>query len=166
MRMNIIACIDEANGIGYENSLLYHITKDIAFFKEKTINNVVVMGRKTLESFPNQAPLKNRVNIVMTSKNSIDGCICVKDKRILFEKLRCFSEKEIYVIGGQQIYTELLPYCRMAYITKVFMTKTADAFFPNIDNLKNWVMKSKSEELFEDNIKYRFELYENLNIQN
>ncbi len=162
--MNAIACIDEANGIGYQNSLLYHIKKDMAFFQEKTVNNVVVMGRKTLESFPNQAPLKNRINIVMTSKKSIDGCICVKDKKSLFEVLPHFSEKEIYVIGGQQIYAELLPYCGRAYITRVCMTKQADAFFPDIGHLKNWVMKSRSEDFFEDRIQYRFERYENTDV--
>lgn len=163
--MDVIACVDNANGIGYGNSLLYHIKNDMEFFKKKTLNNVVVMGRKTLESFPNGAPLKGRVNIVMTAKSSIEGCVCVKDKNALFAQLRSFPGKEIYVIGGQQIYTELLPYCSRAYITRVDSKKTADAFFPDISKAKGWVLAEQSEDFFQGGIKYKFQLYENLNPQ-
>lgn len=163
--MNLIACVDEAGGIGRQNALLYHLQADKAFFKEKTAGNVVVMGRKTLESLPQKAPLPNRVNVVMTSQSRIEGCICAKDESELFRKLRDFSDRDIYVIGGQQIYEALLPCCRTAYITKVYMKKPADAFFPAIDHMANWVLKSRSRVFSEEGIRFCFEVYENTDVK-
>lgn len=146
--MILIACVDSKWGIGYKNELLVRIPSDQKFFRTTTTGNVCIMGRKTLESFPGQKPLKDRVNIVltksdMTSKgeeiivNSIDECL---------EEIKKYPDKDIYVIGGQSIYEQFLPYCDKAYITKVDREFCADAFFPNLDTNDEWKISVEGEE--------------------
>lgn len=146
--MILIACVDSKWGIGNKNELLVRIPSDQKFFRTTTTGNVCIMGRKTLESFPGQKPLKDRVNIVltksdMTSKgeeiivNSIDECL---------EEIKKYPDKDIYVIGGQSIYEQFLPYCDKAYITKVDREFCADAFFPNLDTNDEWKISVEGEE--------------------
>lgn len=146
--MILIACVDSKWGIGYKNELLVRIPSDQKFFRTTTTGNVCIMGRKTLESFPGQKPLKDRVNIVltksdMTSKgeeiivNSIDECL---------EEIKKYPDKDVYVIGGQSIYEQFLPYCDKAYITKVDREFCADAFFPNLDTNDEWKISVEGEE--------------------
>ncbi len=162
MKLNLIVCVDENYGIGYENQLLFNIKQDMEFFKEKTTGNVIVMGSNTLKSLPNSSPLKNRVNIVMTSKNNFEGCICCKDIDELFLTLQKYQNKEIFVIGGEQIYKMLLPYCQKAFITKVSDIKKADTFFPNIDKFPNWKIVAESPVLCQENASYRYCIYKNI----
>lgn len=159
--MNIIVCVDENFNIGIDNKLLFDIKRDMEFFKTKTLNNVVIMGRKTLESLPNSAPLKNRINIVMTSQCDFSGCICVKDIDALFNLLKDYNTNDIYVIGGEQIYKLLLPYCETAYITKVYSNKIGDSKFPNIDKLDNWELLQSSEVFNENGLEFSFNIYKN-----
>lgn len=154
--MNIIVCVDENNNIGSDNSLLFNLKKDMEFFKLKTLNNVVIMGRKTFQSLPNSKPLPNRVNIVMTKLTHIPGCICVKDLSALFATLEQFNDKDIFVIGGQQIYNLLLPYSNIAYVTRVFACKDGDTIFPDLDILPNWELTHTSEIFNENGIDFCF----------
>lgn len=162
--MNIIVCVDENYNIGNNNALLFNIKKDMEFFKDKTQNNVIIMGRKTLQSLPNSKPLKNRINIVMTSSESIEGCICVNSIDSLFDVLKQYQNKDIFVIGGEQVYSLLLPYCTKAYITKVFSSKEGDTKFPNIDLIPNWTLTNSSEVYLQGDVEYIFTMYENKNI--
>lgn len=157
--MNIIVCVDENYNIGCNNSLLFNLKKDLEFFKQITLNKVVIMGRKTFQSLPNSKPLPNRINIVMTSKTNIDGCICVKDLPTLLDTLKQFDNTEIFVIGGQQIYNLLLPYSNKAYVTKVFASKTGDTTFPNLDQLPNWNLSHTSEVFTENGVPFCFTQY-------
>lgn len=159
--MNIIVCVDENFNIGLNNKLLFSIKRDMEFFKSKTLSNVVIMGRKTLQSLPNSAPLKNRTNIIMTSNDNFDGCICVNDINALFDLLKCYKTKDIYVIGGEQIYNLLLPYCEIAYVTKVYTNKIGDSKFPNIDTIENWEMFQSSGILKEEGVEFSFNIYKN-----
>ncbi len=161
--MNIIVAVDENFGIGFENGMLYDLKGDMKFFKEKTSESVVIMGRNTLLSLPNSSPLKGRVNIVMTSKEHIEGCICCNSVEHLFVLLKDYADKKIFVIGGEAIYKTLLPYCEKAYITKIFAKTDADRFFPNIDELSNWQIAEQSEEFCENGIQYQFLIYVNIN---
>ena len=129
--MNLIVAVDEKWGIGKNNDFLFSIKEDMAYFRATTLNKVVVMGGNTLRSFPNGKPLKNRVNVVVTSKTDED-VIAVKNFDELFETLKKFEE-EIFVIGGASIYPQLLPYCERAYVTKVFADGKAEVFFDNLD---------------------------------
>lgn len=135
--MNIISAIDENNGIGKNNALLTHIPEDMKFFKEKTTNNIVVMGRKTLESFPNQKALPNRINIVISSQIlNIDNAICVRSIDEAIDVANRIG-KEIFIIGGASIYKQFIDKCDTLYITKIYKNFDADTFFPVINDTWN-----------------------------
>ena len=138
--MNAIAAVDANWAIGNKNRLLTSIPADMKFFREKTMGHVVVMGRKTLESFPNGLPLKNRVNIVLTANRSykVKDAIIVHTKEELLEELKKYDSNELYVIGGGSIYEMLIPYCDTAYITKIDHAYAADTYFPNLDQMDDW----------------------------
>ena len=102
--MNIIVAVDKNWAIGCNNKLLVSIPSDMKFFRETTTGNVVVMGRKTLESFPNGMPLKNRTNIVLTGNRDyqVKGAIVVHSMEELLEELKKYNSEQIYVIGGDR----------------------------------------------------------------
>lgn len=160
--MNLIAAVDANWAIGYNNKLLVSIPDDMKLFRNTTQGHVVVMGRKTLESFPNGKPLKNRVNIVLTSDKSyeVDGAIIVHNLDELDAELAKYDSDEIYVIGGESIYTQLLDRCNRAYITKIDYEYQADAHFPNLDEKPEWHMVSESEEQTYFDIIYAYTIYE------
>ena len=120
------------------------------------------MGRKTLESFPGKKPLKNRVNIVLTSDNSYqaDGAVIVHDMDELHEELKKYDSQDIYVIGGESIYRQLLDECDVAHITKIDFSYEADAWFPNLDEKEEWVVTADSEEQTYFDLEYYFYKYE------
>ena len=160
--MNAIASVDANWAIGNKNRLLTSIPADMKFFREKTMGHVVVMGRKTLESFPNGLPLKNRVNIVLTANRSykVKDAIIVHTKEELLEELKKYDSNELYVIGGGSIYEMLIPYCDTAYITKIDHAYAADTYFPNLDQMDDWEMTEVSEEQTCFDLEYVFAKYE------
>ena len=157
--MNLIAAVDKNWAIGRNNKLLVSIPDDMKFFRETTTGKVVVMGRKTLESFPGKKPLKNRVNIVLTGDRSYqaDGAVIVHDMEELHEELKKYPSEDIYVIGGESIYKQLLDECDVAHITKIDFAYEADAWFPN---LEAWVVTADSEEQTYFDLEYHFYKYE------
>ena len=159
--MKLIAAIDRNNGIGKNGQLLTSIPNDMRFFRETTTGHVVVMGRKTLESFPGGKPLKNRVNIVMTRNPaySKEGVIIVHNTEELEKALRPYPDRSGFVIGGESIYRELLDQCDTAYLTKIDHVYDADAFFPDIDAMPEWQCIYKSEEQTYFNLVYYFTEY-------
>lgn len=160
--MNAIAAVDANWAIGNKNRLLTSIPADMKFFREKTMGHVVVMGRKTLESFPNGLPLKNRVNIVLTANRSykVKDAIIVHTKEELLEELKKYDSNELYVIGGGSIYEMLISYCDTAYITKIDHAYAADTYFPNLDQMDDWEMTEVSEEQTCFDLEYVFAKYE------
>ena len=160
--MNLIAAVDSNWAIGYQNKLLVSIPDDMKLFRNTTQGHVVVMGRKTLESFPNGRPLKNRVNVVLTSDKAykVEGAIVVHSLEELDAELEKYDSDEIYVIGGESIYRQLLDRCNRAYITKIEYEYQADAHFPNLDELPEWRMVSESEEQTYFDIIYAYTIYE------
>ena len=146
--MKAIAAADKNWGIGQGNKLLISIPADMRFFRDKTTGHIVVMGRKTLESFPNGKPLRDRVNIVLTRdlNYSVKGAEVVHSIEELTKLLEQYPSDEVYVIGGEQIYRQLLPYCDTAYITKIDYAYQADAFFPDLDADDAWEVAEESEE--------------------
>ena len=132
------------------------------FFREMTTGKVVVMGRKTLESFPNGLPLKNRINIVLT-KNldyKVKGALIVHTKEQLFKELWQYDSKNIYVIGGESIYRMLLDQCDTAFVTKIDYIYEADTYVPNLDELPEWEITQESEEQTYFDLEYRFVTYQ------
>ena len=160
--MYLIAAADRNWAIGNGGKLLYSLPRDMKFFRETTQNSVVVMGRKTLESFPGGNPLKNRVNIVLTRNSNYqkDGVITCQDADKLEEILKDYNDKNIFVIGGEEIYRLLLPQCTKAYITRVDAEAEADAFFPNLDEDAEWKITETSETLNDNGIDFKFVTYE------
>ena len=160
--MNLIAAVDKNWAIGRNNKLLVSIPDDMKFYRETTTGKVVVMGRKTLESFPGKKPLKNRVNIVLTSDNSyqVDGAVIVHDMDELHEELKKYDSEDIFVIGGESIYRQLLDECDVAHITKIDFSYEADAWFPNLDEKEAWVVTADSEEQTYFDLEYHFYKYE------
>ena len=162
--MNLIVAVDKNWAIGNGNKLLVSIPQDMKFFRETTTGKVVVMGRKTLETFPGKQPLKNRTNIVLTrDKNyQVKGAIIVHDIDELMEELKKYEEEEIYVIGGETIYRQLLPYCKLAHVTKINHAYEADTYFPNLDEKEEWVVTGVSEEQTYFDLEYEFVRYERM----
>ena len=160
--MNLIFCADKNFGIGKDNQMLFNIKQDLAFFKQKTLNNVVVMGYNTLMSLPGKKPLKNRINIVLTTKNiKIEDAIVVNNQTELFNILKNYNSNHIFIIGGQSIYNLMLPYCDFAFCTKVNASKPATVFAPNLDENKNWKKVSESQIYIEQNLEFKFVEYKN-----
>lgn len=138
--MKLIAAADTNWGIGLKNQLLVHIPADQKFFRATTMGKVVVMGRRTLESFPGGRPLQGRTNVVLSSNVSYspEGCVMAGSIEELLKKLEQYDRDSIYVIGGARVYKELLPYCDDAYITRIDKVFDADAFMPDLDNDPEW----------------------------
>ena len=159
--MNIIVAVDKNWGIGKDNKLLVSIPSDMKFFREETMNKVVVMGRKTLESFPNGLPLKRRTNIVLTKDRNykVKDAILVHSVEELMEELKKYDSEDIYVIGGDSIYRQLLPYCDVAHVTKIDYAYEADSYFPNLDEMSDWTIERTSEELTYFDLEYMFVKY-------
>lgn len=160
--MNAIVAADKNWGIGYKNKLLISIPSDMKFFRQTTMNHVVVMGRKTLESFPNGLPLAKRTNIVLTRDQDykVKGAILVHSEEELLEELKKYEEEDIFVIGGGSVYEMMLPYCNTVYVTKIDFAYQADTYFPNLDEMPEWEMTEESEEQTCFDIEFTFTKYE------
>ena len=160
--MKAILAADKNWGIGYNNHLLVSIPSDMKFFRQTTTGKVVVMGRKTLESFPNGMPLKNRTNIVLTGNQNyqVKDAIVVHSEDELMEELKKYDTDDVYVIGGESVYRMMLPYCDTAYVTKIDRAFQADKFFPNLDEMDEWVMTEESEEQTCFDLEFCFTKYE------
>lgn len=162
--MNLIVAVDKNWAIGLGNKLLVSIPQDMKFFRETTSHKVVVMGRKTLESFPGGQPLKNRTNLVLTSNKdyTVKDAVIVHTTEELLEELKQYDSSEVYVIGGESIYRQLLPYCDKAFVTKIDHTYEADTYFPDLDADPKWKMTKVSEEQTYFDLEYVFTIYERI----
>jgi dihydrofolate reductase len=160
--MNLIVAVDKNWGIGCQNRLLVSIPEDMKFFRSETGGKVVVMGRKTLESFPGGQPLKNRTNIVLTKNPSyqVKGAIVLHSTEAVLEELKKYPTEDIYIIGGESIYREFLPYCDVAHVTYIDHAYEADAYFPNIDEMPDWELTGESEEKTYFDLEFTFRRYE------
>ena len=159
--MKAILSADRNWGIGYQNKLLVSIPSDMRFFREMTEGKVIVMGRKTLESFPNGLPLKKRINVVLTHDRSyqVKDAVIVHDKEELLEELKKYREDDVFVVGGGSVYELLLPYCDTAYVTRIDMEYQADTFFPDLDQDPEWELTEESDEQTCFDIEFTFTVY-------
>lgn len=159
--MNMIVAVDSNWAIGHKGKLLVSIPEDMQFFRRETTGKVVVMGRKTLESFPNGLPLKNRVNVVITKDkeyNVKDAIICHSIEEAL-EVLKQYNDEDIYVIGGESVYRQFLPYCSVAHVTKINYSYDADTYFPNLDEMDEWTIEESSDGRTYFDLEYEFVKY-------
>jgi dihydrofolate reductase len=161
--MKAIVAVDLNWGIGFKGNLLQRIPDDMKFFKQMTLGKVVVMGRETFESLPGKEPLKDRTNIVLskdkkfTNKNLI---IC-RSLDELTQELKKYNSGDIFVIGGESVYRQLLPYCTEAYVTKINKSYIADKYFCSLDEEQSWETVSIGVFQTYKDIQYKFTKYLN-----
>jgi len=164
--MKAIVAVDQNWGIGYKGKLLERIPEDMKFFKETTIEKVVIMGKETFASLPGGEPLKDRINIVLCedkqfSDKKITICSSLEE---LFMETKKYPIDEVFVIGGEIVYAELLPYCTEAYVTKIENTYIADKHFPNLDKDDSWELVFRGESQSYNNISYSLEKFINCSV--
>lgn len=165
--MNLIAAVSSNWGIGKDNKLLFSIPEDMKFFKEMTMNKVVVMGRKTLESFPNKKPLPKRINIVLSRNADYapEGVVVCHTPEELLREIKKYNSEDVFVIGGEQIYRIMIPFCERAYITNVHSEAEADSFMPDFTKLLGWELEDRSPELSDNGHTFTFDLYKNKGVK-
>ena len=161
--MNIIVAVDKKWGIGNKGKLLVSIPRDKKLFREETTGKVVIMGHNTLLSLPGSQPLAGRKNIVLsrdkslsikgaTVLNSVDACIDYLRKNNI-------KDSDVFVIGGESVYNDFLPYCDIAHITYIDYEYEADRHFLNLDISNEWSLVLETEEETYFDIPYTFRLY-------
>ncbi len=160
--MKSIVAVDEKWGIGKKNGLLFSLPEDMKYFREMTLNKVVVIGSNTLKSFPRGKPLKNRVNIVLfPGGEKREDCTVVQDLKELSAVLKNYDTDDVFVIGGAMFYKTMLPYCDTAYVTKVKADGKAEVFYENLDALPEWKCEEEGEETVTNGYTVRFTVYKN-----
>ncbi len=160
-KMNLIVAVDQNWGIGNKGDLLVSIPQDKRMFKELTTGGVVIGGRKTMEGLPGGTTLKGRTNIVLTKRKgySFGDALIAHSVEDVLELLEDYPDQEIFVIGGETVYRQFLPYCHRAFVTKIDYAYEADTFFPNLDDDPAWVMTHDSEEQTYYDLEYYFTQY-------
>lgn len=163
--MNCILSVSADWGIGKDNGLLFRLAPDMAFFKQKTMGNTVIMGHNTLKSLPGGKPLPGRVNLVLSRSlaSAPDGVILCRGLADISRQTAGKNPDSLFVIGGEAVYRLLLPYCRTAYITKVEKVVPADRFFPNLDENPDWALTGVSEPQSAGGLTFTFCTYTNQN---
>ena len=160
--MELVVNVSENWGIGNGGDQLVYISADLKRFRQLTTGKTVILGRKTLATFPGGRPLKNRRNLILSrGVAEVEGAEVFPDLPSLLKAIG--PEEEVSVIGGASVYDALLPYCHKAYITKTLGTYPADTFFPNLDEMENWVIAEESEVLEEDGVQFKYVDYVNQN---
>ena len=160
--MNVIVAVDSHWGIGNKGELLVRIPNDHKFFREETTGKVVVLGRKTLETFPQGLPLKNRTNIILSSNQDyqVRDAVVVHNLEELMEELKKYRSEDIYIVGGDSVYRQLLPYCDVAHVTRTEHAYEADAWFANLEQSPDWELTGQSEEKTYFDLEFTFCRYE------
>ena len=164
--MNFIVAVSADFAIGKDNNLLFFLPKDLAYFKEHTLNKVVVMGDRTYFSLPRR-PLPKRTTIVMTFDKNFheEGVTAVHSLEELSTELKKYDSNDVWVCGGASIYNLLMDYCEYGYITKVHKIVEADTYINNVDKKENWELLKKGETQSENGLEYSFDVYENKDVK-
>jgi dihydrofolate reductase len=165
--MKLIAAVDNNWAIGNKGRLLVRIPEDQKFFRSTTMGHVVVLGRKTLEEFPQAKPLAGRTNIILSrnSEYTVEGASVVNSIEELFNVLKKYDSDDIFIIGGQSIYNELIPYCQEAVITRLQKAFEADAYITSLDASNDWELTWESELHEYNGLKFTFTTYKNTNVK-
>ena len=156
--MNVIAVVDQNWAIGKDGDQLIYISQDLKNFKALTLGHPVILGRKTLTTFPGGRPLKGRRNIILSRNPDFapEGAEVCPD----VEHVLNIAPEDAFVIGGASVYHALLDACDTAYITKLEAQWPADCWFPNLDEKPEWELVETSEPMEEKGVTFRFTRYE------
>lgn len=160
--MNMIVAVDSNWAIGCKNQLLISIPADHKMFRKETLGKVVVLGRKTLETFPNGLPLSQRTNIILSNNKDykVKDATVVHGIEELLEELKQYDTNDVYIIGGETVYRQMLPYVDTVHVTKIDREYEADAFFPNLDKMPDFKITAVSDEQVYFDTTYTFKKYE------
>ena len=155
--MNAIVAADRNWAIGKDNDLLVHLPGDLKYYKEKTIGKVIIVGQRTLESFPGSKPLTKRTNIVLSDDPAFarDDCIVCRTKEEVLQKAAEYDPEDVFICGGASIHRLFLEDCDAFYVTKIDDAFEADTWFPDLDEL-GFVVDWSSPEQEENGVRYRF----------
>lgn len=155
--MNLIVAVDQNWAIGKDGDQLVYISEDLKRFKALTTGHPVILGRKTLATFPGGRPLKGRRNLILSTNPdyTVENAEVLHSISTLLE----IAPEDSFVIGGESVYRALLPYCDTAYITKIDAAFPADRYFPNLDQDPAWTLTDESEPLEQDGLKFRYLVY-------
>lgn len=155
--MNVIVAVDENWAIGKDGDQLVYLKEDLKRFRTLTSGHTVILGRKTLATFPGGRPLKNRRNLILSRNPQFqaEGAEVFSSVEELVKQ----ADKDAFVIGGASVYEQLLPYCDTAYITKIHAAFPADTYFPNLDRSDQWQVAEESESLEQDGLSYHYVTY-------
>ncbi len=155
--MNVIVAVDENWAIGRGGDQLAYIPEDLRRFKALTMNGTVIVGRKTLATFPGGRPLKGRRNLVLSRDLSFapEGAEVFRD----LSSLLAAAPAEAFVVGGEAVYRALLDRCETAYVTKLHRAFPADRWFPNLDEDPAWVLSEESEPLEHEGLIFHYATY-------
>lgn len=160
--MKAILSADLSWCIGKDGGLLFHVPEDMKFFKNTTIGHTVVMGRRTFESLPGKKPLPGRRNIVLSSSvKNIDGAETAANISELMGLISSDID-DVFVMGGANVYKQLLKYCDKAYVTRFLAEGNGDVFFPNLDSNAAWQLEYESDVRSFDGLDFKFTTYKNL----
>lgn len=156
--MNLIAAVDQNWAIGKDGDQLCYIPADLKRFQALTTGHAVILGRKTLATFPGGRPLKNRRNLVLSRNPDFapEGAEVFRD----LDSLLAAAPADAFVIGGESVYRALLAHCDRAYITKIHRAWPADAYFPDLDADPAWAVIQEGEALEQDGLTFRYVTYE------
>ena len=161
--MKLIVAVDSNWGIGLRNALLVHIPSDMKFFRSETMGKTIIMGRKTLESFPQGRPLANRVNIEISHNPDYQEKDAIVVHSVEEAMQECKKHKgEVFVIGGESIYRAMLPYCNIAYVTRTDHVYEADTWFPDLEKDPDWQKTAETDEQTYFDLEYVFAKYERI----
>ena len=155
--MNVIVAVDQNWAIGKDGDQLVYLSEDLKRFKSLTTGHPVILGRKTLATFPGGRPLKGRRNLILSRNTDFapEGAEVFSD----VETLRAAAPEDAFVIGGASVYRQLLPWCDTAYVTKIDRTFPADCYFPDLEQDPAWERTEESAPLEQDGIVYRYLTY-------
>lgn len=163
--MNVIVAVDQQWGIGLENDLQFRIRSDLRHFRALTLGKTIIYGRKTLQTFPSGQPLPGRTNIVLTRQSDFppqaDLIVCHSLEE-LWTRCGSVDSDDLFVIGGANVYEQLLPYCRRAFVTRIDATRPADRYFPKLDQSAEWRLMDESPIFQEQDLGYRFQIYDHV----
>ncbi len=161
--MNLIVAVTEDWGIGCKGQLLCSLKEDMQYFRRTTKGKIVLMGQKTLESFPGCRPLKDRTNLVLSDDPDylVAGAQVFHTPEEILRAVSKYPEDDVFVIGGASIYELFLPWCHYAYVTKMEIRPAADRYFPDLDRMENWYLESKGERMKSEGVGYCFTRYAN-----
>ena len=167
--ISAIIAVDNNWGIGYNGDLLEYIPEDLKYFKALTTGHVVVMGSKTWDSLPKR-PLPNRFNVIVTrnpqhfhSFSDTESYMSLGLQETINLMKDPFNHKEKFIIGGGQIYKELLPFCDRVYVTKIYKDhENVDTYFPNLDESPEWKVSTHTDLQMSVNIPYAFLTYDRI----